>query len=129
AVAQQRRLDLLKLAEPKLDDQPLDGRIQAFERIGDARMDLGDFKPAASRFEQALKLLPDRRGARYVPLSLKAIAARLAAGEDDEALAKMEALCGASAPESDAAGRAEAGGLALAEMKRRLSISDAAAAV
>jgi len=118
---QQQRIELLRIASQRIDELGSAERVAVQERIGDARMAIGEFKSAVTAFEQAAAGEDDAARESRPRLALKALDARLRAGEDDEAILKLTAIltspAGADSGES-------AGNLVLAEVGRRLSAQD-----
>jgi len=123
---QQQRIELLRIAAQRVDELGPVERIAIQERIGDARMVIGDFKAAATAFEQAATG-DDEATRQSIPrLHLKTVDARLRGGEDDEAVLKLTtALNGDPATDdADAASK-----LVLDEVQRRLTVQDLVGAI
>lgn len=91
-VAQRRRLDLLKAitgSPQKFKQLPVESQIGALDRLGRAQTELGDYVAAASSFEQAIGLLPERRGERFVSLAAPLVSALLRGRQDHAAAERM----------------------------------------
>jgi len=122
---QERRIELLRIANQRANELGPAERVAIQERIGDARVAIGDFKAAAGAFEQAANGDDEAVLISRVRLTLKALDARLRGGEDDAAVEKIAFILNGGNGTGVEAGQ-NAGELVTAELARRLDASDSA---
>lgn len=106
-VAQRRRLEILKplatdtrpagapggkSAPAKFEQLSKSRKAEVLERMADAQWNLGEFATSSASFEQAMTLLDETAGSRFVQLATRCIAARLKAHEDAPALQRLREL-------------------------------------
>ena len=125
---QERRIELLRIAGQRASELGPVERIAVQERIGDARVAIGDFKSAANAFEQAATGEDDAVAESRPRLNLKALDARLHAGEDDAAIEKLTAILNGGNGEPSESART-AGELIVGELVRRLDANDPPGAI
>ncbi len=125
---QERRIELLRIAAQRATELGPVERVAIQERIGDARILIGDFKSAASAFEQAATGDEDAVVTSRSRLNLKALDARLRGGEDDAAFEKLTAILNGGNGEPSESAKS-AGELVVGEADRRLSANDTAGAI
>jgi HEAT repeat protein len=91
-VSQRRRVELLKAVTgvpQKLKQLPEQGQIGVFERLGDAQAELGDNPAAASSYEQALALVPERSASKAASLTARLVVALIRARQDRAAVQRV----------------------------------------
>lgn len=84
-VAQRRRVEMLKAitgTPQRLKQLPEPGQIGAFERMGEAQAEMGDYPAAASSYEQAVALVPEHSGPRVASLTTRLVVALIRARQD-----------------------------------------------
>lgn len=125
---QERRIELLRIAGQRTNELGPVERIAIQERIGDARAAIGDFKAAANAFEQAATGDDEAAVESRSRLTLKALDARLRAGEDDAAIEKLTAILNGGNGQPSEGARA-GGDMVCGEVARRLDVNDTVGAI
>ncbi|MCZ6681961.1 MAG: HEAT repeat domain-containing protein, partial [Planctomycetota bacterium] len=126
ATDQRRRLGILKGAEPRFAELDVESRTHAIEGMAEARVDLGEYAAAARRFDQAARLLTDRKSERFGELAGRAVEMFLKSGDDEKALTQIDDYSAENAGEATQLGE-RLRSLLLVEIDRRLDAGDHAA--
>lgn len=90
--AQRRRIELLRALRTdaaRFEELPREDRIDVFERIADAQLELGEYTAASASLEQAMGLVADMQSNQYAHLANGSIAALLKGREDAAALKRV----------------------------------------
>ncbi len=93
--AQRRRIELLRALRSdaaRFEELSRDDRINVFERIADAQLELGEYTAASASLEQAMGLFTDLEQERYASLANGSISALLKGREDAAALKRIDEL-------------------------------------
>ena len=125
--AQRRRLELLVListSAQRFKQLSVDGQIGVFERMGSAYVQLGDYGAAASSFDKAMALVPDRGDARYGSLAGRLMEVLLRGRRDEAAVQRIGEFISDEEPNN---GRFDPAPLVQAVLSETRSRIDAAA--
>ncbi|MBN2562417.1 MAG: HEAT repeat domain-containing protein [Phycisphaerae bacterium] len=94
-VAQHRRIELLKLitrTPQRLKQLSVSDQVGVFERMGDAQVELSDYAVAASSFDRAIALVPDRGCAEFASLAARLVGSLLQSRQDQAAVQRIGEL-------------------------------------
>ncbi|HUN80226.1 MAG TPA: HEAT repeat domain-containing protein [Phycisphaerae bacterium] len=139
-VSQRRRLEILKSlandnhaagsagpkpAAGKLETLSKARKLEVLDRIADAQWNVGDYSAAGTSLDQAISLLEEAKGSRFVTLAARCVAARLKAHEDALAIQHLKEFVG-SIPD-DSAGKEHIARCVIDEARSRTDSASEAA--